>query len=129
MGWHKIKLDPADIVFSQWVRLNSMQCVRCHSTVKLNNKGLPISHQASHYFGRGRENTRFEPDNVDCLCGGCHQIWGSTDREAYRVFKLKQLGQKRYDSLTVQANTYCKKDRELMKIVWREKLKEYLEKG
>ena len=117
-----IKLDKADILFSQWIRLRDLMCVRCYSPVKLNSKGLPISHQASHFYGRGRENTRFEPDNVDTLDMGCHRIWGSDDRETYRIFKLKQLGQKRFDSLMVQANTYKKKDRKLEVIKWQEQL-------
>jgi hypothetical protein len=44
---------------------------------------------------------------------GCHQIWGSEDREAYRTFKIKQLGQEKFDALTVRANTYCKRDRKM----------------
>lgn len=113
-----IKLDKADILFSQWVRLRDMKCLRCRNGVKLNLKGLPITHQASHFYGRGRENTRFEPDNVDTLCMGCHRIWGSDDREAYRTFKLKQLGQKRFDTLMIQANTYHKRDRKLEVLKW-----------
>ena len=64
------------------------------------------------------------PDNVDTLCMGCHRIWGSDDRESYREFKLKQLGQKRFDSLMIQSNTFHKKDRKMEVIKWREALKE-----
>ena len=120
----KIRLDQADILFSQWIRLRDKKCVRCHSPVLFNNKGLPISHQNSHFYGRGRENTRFEPDNCDTLCMGCHRIWGSDDRESYRGFKLKQLGEKRFNSLMVQANTYKRKDRVFEKLKWRAILKE-----
>jgi 5-methylcytosine-specific restriction endonuclease McrA len=107
----KIRIDKADQVFSQYVRLRDMECRRCHSSVRLNDKDLPVSHQASHYFGRGRENTRFDPENVDTLCHGCHQHWGSADKEGYREFKLTQLGQKDFDLLTLRANSYAKKDR------------------
>lgn len=107
----RIKLDKADTTFSQYIRLRDKECMRCHSTVNLNDKGLPISHQASHYFGRSAENTRFDPDNVDCLCMGCHKIWGSDDKEGYRNFKISQLGEKGFKALMVRANTYCKKDR------------------
>lgn len=100
-----------------------MECVRCHSRVDLNEKNLPVSHTASHYYGRGREGTRFSTDNLDTLCFGCHQIWGSTDREAYREFKLKQLGKKRFDLLTIQSRTYHKKDRAMELIKARELLK------
>ena len=30
---------------------------------------------------------------------GCHQMWGSTDREAYREFKIKQLGRRRFNKM------------------------------
>lgn len=100
----KIKLDKADQMFSKYIRARDKVCQRCGS-----NKGL----QASHYYGRGKESTRFDPHNVDCLCFGCHQYWGSTDREAYRTFKLRQLGEKGFQVLTIRANTYQKKDREL----------------
>lgn len=118
----RIKIDKADQLFSQYIRLRDLECKRCHSRVVLNDKDYPISHTASHFYGRGRENTRFEPDNVDTLCMGCHRIWGSDDREGYREFKLKQLGKRRFDSLMLQANTYCKRDRKLQAIVWKEAL-------
>lgn len=107
----RMRLDHADIVFSQCIRLRDRKCVRCHSPVELNFQGLPKSHQNSHYFGRTREGTRYEPDNCDTLCHGCHRFWEKEDREAYRHFKVKQLGQKRFDSLHLQSNTYFKKDR------------------
>lgn len=109
----KIKIDPADKTFSQYIRTRDRKCMRCLSPVEFNDQGLPTTHQASHYYGRGKESTRFDPDNVDTLCMGCHRYWGGDDREAYREFKLKQLGQKGFDLLQVRANTYQKKDRKL----------------
>lgn len=109
----KIKIDPADTAFSIFIRLRDRRCVRCGSPVRFNDEGKPISHQCSHYYGRGQESTRCEPDNCDTLCHGCHVYWGGQGREDYRNFKLKQLGQDRFDSLMVQAKTYCKKDRKL----------------
>lgn len=107
----RITIDPADVVFSQWIRLRDKYCVRCGSPVQINGKGLPVSHENSHYHGRGRENTRFDESNCDCLCSGCHQIWGSEDKEGYRYFKIKQLGQRGFDALLIASNTYKKKDR------------------
>lgn len=118
-----MKIDPADKIFSQYVRLRDRRCMRCGSQVQLNDKGLPVSHQNSHYFGRTREGTRFEPDNCDTLCHGCHRFWEKEDREAYRQFKVKQLGQRRYDTLTLQASSYCKKDRNQSLFVAKELLK------
>ena len=122
-----ISRDKADATFSQYIRLRDGKCVRCHSPVRLNAKGLPISHHCSHYHGRRKESVRFDPENCDCLCHGCHVHWGSTDREGYRAFKIKQLGRKRFDALQIRANTYKKKDRNmsyikakaLLDTVWR----------
>ena len=49
-----IKISPADKVFSHYIRTRDKQCLRCHSPVKFNN-GLPVSHQASHYFGKAEK--------------------------------------------------------------------------
>ena len=108
-----IKIDKADEIFSQYIRKRDRVCMRCGSQVKFNAKGLPVSHQASHYFGRGQESTRFDPQNVDCLCMACHTLWGSRDREDYRFFKIKQLGQNGFNNLLIRSKKLCKKDRAL----------------
>ena len=120
----KIKICPADAAFSQYIRLRDGCCCRCGSGIQLNDKGLPISHQASHYFGRGRENTRFDPENVDCLCGACHRLWGSDDREAYREFKVRQLGGTGFENLRLRSNMTLKKDRWAALLIARQLLKE-----
>ena len=38
-----IKIDKADKVFSQYIRLRDKRCMRCGSAVQFNEKGLPIS--------------------------------------------------------------------------------------
>lgn len=121
---NRIKLDKADSVFSKYIRLRDKKCLRCGSGVTFNDKGLPVTHQASHFFGRGKESTRFDEENVDTLCTGCHQEWGSADREAYRVFKIKQLGQRGFDLLTLRANTPGKKDRKMAHLYWSKRLYE-----
>ena len=120
----KMKLDPADKAFSMFIRLRDRQCMRCYSPVSFNAKGLPVTHQASHFFGRARESTRFDESNVDTLCGACHRIWGSDDREGYRVFKIKQLGQQGYDLLQLRANTVDKSiDRKMIAMYYRQELR------
>lgn len=122
----KIRLDPADKVFSQVIRLRDKKCVRCGSPVKFNEKGIPVTHQNSHYFGRGQESTRYNKNNCDTLCYGCHVIWGSKEREDYRDFKINQLGQKGFDLLLLRSKTPQKKDRKLELIKAKEQLKERL---
>lgn len=123
-----IKIDKADRVFSQFIRTRDKICVRCKSKVEFRN-GLPISHQNSHFFGRGKESTRFEPDNCDTLCYACHFLWGGTDHEAYRRFKIKQLGKERFKHLDVQAHTLVKKDRKMAYIIAKQLLEQENAKG
>lgn len=117
----RIKIDQADALFSRYIRLRDKRCLRC-GTPGEGADGI-IGLQASHYYGRARENTRFDPSNVDALCFGCHRVWGSDDREAYRAFKLQQLGEDGFNMLIVRANTYKKKDRKMELIIARELLK------
>lgn len=110
-----IKLDKADIMFSKYIRKRDGKCMRCKrsGTGKDGIEGL----QASHYFGRRSEGTRFDPCNVDALCAGCHQYWGSDDKEGYRDFKIKQLGENGFKMLQVSWRTYHKKDRKLAYLI------------
>lgn len=107
-----MKFDGADRLFSLWIRKrDKFTCQRC------GGKGESL--QCSHFYGRVNESTRFEPDNCITLCYVCHKYFDETDREAYRDFKLKQLGQRRFDLLKIQRHTYKKKDRKLEAIKWK----------
>jgi len=112
-----MKICPADKIFSQYIRLRDGKCCRCGSMVELNDEGLPVSHQNSHYFGRSKEGTRFDPLNCDTLCWGCHKIWGSDDKEGYRSFKINQIGEQEFKLLQFRAFSYHKKDRKMSKII------------
>lgn len=118
-----IKLDPADTAFSQYVRLRDKECRRCHSLVKFNDNGMPVSHQASHFQGRGKEATRFDLENVDCLCGGCHQYFTANPGEHY-MWQVATKGQSTIDAVILRSNTYLKKDRKMQKIIWTAAIKQ-----
>lgn len=118
----KIKIDRADSLFSQWVRLRDRQCVKCGSAVQFNDKGMPVTHQASHFMGRGKESTRFEPLNVDTLCMGCHMFFTAHPAEHYR-WQVERKGEDVIDKLVLQSNTYKKKDRKLEAMYWSQQLK------
>lgn len=121
-----IKRDPADDIFSKYIRLRDMECRRCHSLVSLNDKGDPVSHQASHFQGRGKEATRFDEENVDTLCGGCHQYFTANPGEHY-MWQVKMKGQKTVDLIILRSNQYHKKDRQLAKMYWAQRYKELKE--
>ena len=110
----RIKLRPTDRLFSKYIRKrDDYTCQRCRKTYEPNAKGL----ECSHYWGRGRENTRFDPLNCIALCTGCHRIWGHGDgRDEYRDFMLKKLGRKGFDSLDARAHTHKKRDDNLDRI-------------
>jgi len=120
-AWRQMKTDPADRAFSIWIRLRDRECKRCHSKVEFNDKGLPVSHQNSHFKGRAKESTRFMPENCDTLCGGCHMYFTSQPDEHY-MWQVQTKGQKIIDQITLTAHTYKKKNRSLEAIYWRQQL-------
>lgn len=118
---YKIRRDAADDAFSKWVRLRDMTCCRCGSRVQLNDKGMPITHQASHFMSRRKEATRFDPLNVDTLCGGCHTYFTSQPAEHY-LWQVRRKGQQVVDDLILRSNQFQKKDRVAEKLYWRAEL-------
>lgn len=112
-----MKIDKADENFSKYVRLKQGKCQRCGSPVQFNAKGDPISHQLSHFQGRRKEATRFDLDNCDCLCGGCHK-WFTAMPYEHVQWQIKTKGQQKVDEIILRSNGYCKKDRSFQRIVW-----------
>lgn len=109
-----IKLRKADVKFSKYIRTrDGWRCVRCSKQYIPPTQGL----QNSHFWGRGRENTRFDPDNCDALCFRCHQYWGGDGREEYMAYKQAQLGERAYRDLKIRAFQYKKKDDKLI-LIW-----------
>lgn len=108
----RVKLRATDKLFSQYIRQRAnWKCEACGKNYKDNPQGL----HCSHYYGRGREATRFEPDNCLALCFYHHRLWGHGDlRDEYTAFMKKKLGEKRWRTLMLQANSYQKKDDKLM---------------
>lgn len=119
----RIKRDPADDIFSKYIRKRDAECRRCHSRVQFNKQGDPITHQASHFQGRRKEATRFDEDNVDCLCSGCHQYFTANPGEHYQ-WQVKVKGQDMVDKIILRSNTYMKKDRAMARLYWEERYKE-----
>jgi hypothetical protein len=117
----KIKLRKTDILFSKYIRKrDKFTCQRCGQVYPDGGRGL----HCSHYWGRGRENTRFDPENCITLCWGCHRIWDGDGRGDYRDFMVKRLGQEGYDLLDIRAHTRKDRDDKLDEIVIKELLKE-----
>ena len=91
-----MRRDKHDKLFSFYIRTrDKWRCVRCRRYHKPPTSAL----HCSHYITRGAWNTRFDKENADALCYGCHQYWGGKGREEYKEFKIKQLGKKGFRDL------------------------------
>lgn len=116
----RIKIDMADKYFSLWVRSrDSWACQRCFTPYTPPTSAL----HCSHFQGRGKEGTRFEPLNCDALCYGCHMYFTAHPAEHYE-WQVSRKGQKMVDNLVLLSNTYKKKDRVSEAVYWRQQLKE-----
>lgn len=121
----RTKIDYADRLFSKYVRLNAgNRCENCGA-------GSGVTRlECSHFFGRRKESTRFDPENCACFCAACHQAFenekgiskgvhkGKTIEfpRAYRRWMIEKLGPVRFARLEVRAGTHVKRDRKMSMI-------------
>lgn len=120
----KIKIDVADKLFSEYIReRDNWTCQRCRKQYDKSISTHRMALHCSHFQGRGKESTRFEPLNADALCYGCHQYFTSHPGE-HLAWQVQRKGQSIVDRIILQSNTYKKKDRKLERMYWKQKLKE-----
>lgn len=119
MSW-KVRDDPADRFFSIWIRRRDRRCLRCGAAGRgpLGIQGL----QNSHFQGRAKEATRFDPENCDAICAGCHQYFTANPGEHYQ-WQVQQKGQAAVDALILRSNLYHRKDRTAEALYWQAELK------
>ncbi len=104
--------DEADTLFSVWVRTRDKKCFFCTN---------PAS-QNSHFWGRGNSATRYDPENCDGICGGCHMRHEGNKQGLYRDKKIAQLGQQKYDELEKRGRSVKKRADALIEFYdWYEK--------
>ena len=109
-----VRIDPADKVFSLYIRYRAnWKCERCGKQFEVGSQGL----HCSHFWGRARESTRYDPVNCVAHCHGCHSFL-TANPELHREWKLKQIGQAEYDRLMLRAHVTQKKDRKLVSIIY-----------
>ncbi len=122
----KIKLRKVDLLFSKIQRFRfDYTCQKCGRKYRKDFSQPLANLGVSHYYGRSRENTRFDDDNVTLLCNfPCHNKWGGEERGDYTEYMLTRLGQEGFNELTRRANTYRKRDDEAMKVILEARLKE-----
>lgn len=116
----RIRVDQADKLFSLYIRTRDLwTCQRCYTRYTPPTSAL----HCSHFQGRGKEATRFEPLNATSLCYGCHRYFTSHPAEHY-IWQVERLGQPIIDRLILASNTYKKKDRASEALYWEQQLKE-----
>jgi hypothetical protein len=89
----------ADKEFSLFIRDRDKTCFFC----------LNRATQNSHFWGRGNSATRYDPENCDGVCGGCHMRHEGSKQGIYRELKIKQLGIGRYEALERRARSIVKR--------------------
>ena len=95
----KIKLTPLDKLFSHYIRTKAdNHCEYCG--VWKDTRDL----QASHFHGRRKRSTRYDEENVSCLCFSCHMYLGENPY-AHTEFFRKRLGSGRFEKLNIRAET------------------------
>lgn len=72
-------------------------------------------------MGRGKESTRYTPENVDALCYGCHSYFTAQPAEHY-AWQVARKGQNVVDKLRLASNQYTKKQREFEAVYWKQRL-------
>lgn len=98
-----IKMTAQDKIWSRQVKQrDSHRCRRC-------GKGAPEwKVEAAHIFGRGRQNTRTNPDNGLTLCVQCHR-WGHENTAEFKAYVIEEIGQALYDELQALSETTRKR--------------------
>ena len=108
----KIKISSLDRIFSFYIRCRDRwRCQRCG----IRYEPPTMSLHCSHFMGRAKKSTRFDPENCQALCYGCHSFLTAHPHEHHR-FVLAKLGEKRYHALVLRSNIGGKPDYELIKI-------------
>lgn len=96
----RIKIDKADREFGFFIKARDhWMCQRCGAQHEEGSSGI----HCSHFWGRGKENTRFDEENCDSICFGCHNFFHAHPEE-HRRWKLKQLGEKGFRDLEIRAH-------------------------
>ncbi len=101
-----MKRSKWDVVFSNAIRTrDKWTCQRCS---KYYPTGKRQGLHCSHFYGRAKYSTRFDFENAEALCYGCHQYLGSHPQE-HRKHKIEKIGKSKFNKLTLRSNTRASK--------------------
>jgi len=112
----KIRVEPLDKVFSEYIRLRDKVCQRCFTP------GNNIA--TAHFHGRSSKSVRWDEDNACALCLGCHSYLDSHPVEKVEFFR-QRLGDEKFIHLdSRRRNTWPRPDKRLLDIYFQQKLRE-----
>jgi hypothetical protein len=114
----KIRIDPLDKLFSQFIRLRDKACQRCGSVNSL---------QAAHFHGRAEKSIRYDEDNACALCFGCHQYLDSHALDKVEFFQ-ERLGE-RFDLLSARRRQRQKPDKAGLTLYYKSEIRKLLGKS
>ncbi len=87
-----MKITTEDRLFSIYIRSrDDWTCKRCGRKYNEKSTGL----HCSHFYGRRALSTRYDPENADAHCCGCHRYFEANPNE-FRDWKFNQLGKEKY---------------------------------
>jgi 5-methylcytosine-specific restriction endonuclease McrA len=91
-----MKRDKYDATFSEYIRLrDGFKCQRCGRQYDQYDRRGAMGLHCSHYMGRTNQATRYDEENAEALCHGCHRFFEDRKQTYYRDFKIRQLGRSR----------------------------------
>lgn len=125
--YYKVKIRWPDKQFSNYIREKAgWACQKCGKVCKVGDEWIGKL-EASHYWSRDHENTRYDEENVYSLCFVCHKRMGGYKREEdgeYDLWVKELLGEKGYKNLKIRANINSKRDDKLANMFVNQLLKE-----
>lgn len=129
----KIHIDKLDVLFSEYIRkravINMGGCEYCgklfYDKPKENGGVLPAWRQldCSHFIGRRKRSTRYDPDNAIGTCSHCNRFYLPEHPFEHTEFFRKRLGSARLEQLIIKGNTIVKIDKETVEADLKEKLR------
>jgi len=127
-----VKRDFLDKAVSDAVRASWGMCAKCYKPFERQSNGSwSQNFHCSHYFGRGSGNsTRYHPENLVGLCGGCHYELGNDPGAHYKFIKTI-LGEVCYDALELrkhQVMKYSKLEKKEMAAFYRKETERIMER-
>jgi len=117
----KIKLDKNDRLFSEYIRKRAI--LRRGGCEYCGQRTIWKELQCSHFIGRRKRATRYDPSNAIGICFSCHLYLGEHPYEHTKFFE-KLLGSEKLEELIRKGNTPTKLDKEKVTEYLKELLKE-----